>query len=270
MKKNRVLLPWLNNATITKRQKFILSVGVLSSALFVSEQLFGKSDFYITIFLSVTASFLFLVCEYKDIKNNFSLYLFTLPVFLFSLAIGLFYFLIPGRILTRLLISSFYAIGLYSLYLSQNIFIVASLRTIPLLSGARIVSFVTTFISYLLLIIVTYSLHLSLLLTSVLVFIFSFLAVFQSIAISYERSLRKTVLWVIALSLCLLEVAIVLWFWPSSPAMIAIFLSVFFNTVVGLSRVWLEKRLFKGVLWEYVWITIVVLFILIAFTSWRG
>lgn len=270
MRRQRSYLLSFSHIIITKRQKFIASVGILSVLLFLSEQLFGKSDFYITILLSLFAAFLFIFCEFPDIRRNYPLYLFTIPLFLFTLSIGLFYFLIPARILTRLLITIFYAIGLYSLFLSQNIFIVASLRTIPLLSGARIVSFVTTFVSYLLLDIVVFTLHLSLPLTALFIFLYSFLAVLQSIAISYEKSLKRTILWVLALSLALVEIAVILWFWPASPTMIAIFLAVFFNTIVGLSRTWLEKRLFKGALWEYIWMTVVVLFILLAFSSWRG
>ncbi len=270
MRKARLQFIRLPFFAITKRQKFILSVGVLSIALFLSEQIFGKSGFYIAFALSALASALFLLCEYQDIGKSFSLYFFALPIFLYTIAIELFYFLTPGRIITRLAITILYAIGLYSLYLSQNIFIVASLRTIPLLTGARIVTFVTTFFSYLLLTIVSFSLHLSLPITALLIFSYSFVAIFQSIAISFEKSLLRTLLWVFALSVCLLQISIVMWFWPANPTVIAIFLSVFFNTFVGLSRVWLEKRLFKGALWEYIWVAVTALFILLAFTLWRG
>src|SRR5258708_4316136 len=239
MKKKRLHLPKIGGFSPTKRQRFILSVGMLSAGLFIAEQLFGKSGFYISIVLSFAAVLFFIGCEYQDIKNNYSLYIFALPIFLFTLSIGLFYFLIPSRVLTRLSLTALYALGLYSLYLSQNIFIVASLRTIPLLSGARIVSFVTTFFSYLLLCIVVFSLRLPLFLTTIVIFIFSFIAVFQSIAISYDKSIKNSLLSVTALSLCLVELTVILWFWPTTPMMIAIFFSVFFKTLVGLSRVFL-------------------------------
>jgi hypothetical protein len=32
----------------------------------------------------------------------------------------------------------------------------------------------------------------------------------------------------------------------------------------------LEKRLFRGVLWEYIWIAVIVFCIFIAFTTWKG
>jgi hypothetical protein len=270
MRKKRLHLPKLELFSFTKRQKFIVSVGILSGGLLIAEQLLGRSGIFFSIVLSFASVLFFIGCEYKDMKRNYSLYVYVLPLFMYTLAIGLFYFLIPSRVITRLSLTTLYALGIYSLYLSQNIFIVASLRTIPLLSGARIVSFVTTFFSYLLLCIVVFSLHLSILLTALGIFIISFIATFQSIAISYEKSLKKSLLWVCSLSLCLVELAIILWYWPTTPTMIAIFLSVFFNAIVGLSRVWLEKRLFRGVLWEYIWIAVIVFCIFIAFTTWKG
>jgi hypothetical protein len=73
---------------------------------------------------------------------------------------------------------------------------------------------------------------------------------------------------VLAMTVLLLEAAGALWFWPSSPTVIALFLTGFFYTLVGLSHVWFERRLFKGVLWEYVWVGVVVFFVLNLFTHW--
>jgi hypothetical protein len=74
--------------------------------------------------------------------------------------------------------------------------------------------------------------------------------------------------WVFALSVALVEVATLLWFWPSSPTVIALFLAGFFYTIVGLSHMWFERRLFKGILWEYVWVSCITFFVLILFTQW--
>lgn len=274
MKKRRLALLSMGFITISKRQRFVASVILCGVGLFVSENLLGKGGFYVTILLSLLSGILFFLSVFSDIKDKYSLYIFILPIFLYTLAVGLFYFLIPPQFLSRMLITVLYTVGLYSLYLSQNIHIVASLRTIPLLSGARIVSFVITFLSYFCLSAVLYTLSSTLKLPiavgSLMVFLFSFLTVFQSIALSYEKSLKQSLLWVLPLSLCLLEVAIVMWFWPTTPTVIAIFLTGFFYTIVGLSHVWLDKRLFKGVIWEYVWVAVLVFAMLLVFTSWRG
>ena len=106
--------------------------------------------------------------------------------------------------------------------------------------------------------------------TALSLFIFSMLASFQTIAIIYEKSFKRAFLWVILLSLCLLEIGLVLWFWPATPTLLAVFLTGFFYMIVGLSHVWLDKRLFKGVIWEYLWVAVLTFLILVAFISWRG
>ena len=79
----------------------------------------------------------------KDIKGNFVIPTLILPFF-FTLAFPFFYALVPERLLSRLLITLIYAFGLYSLFLTQNIFAVSGIRTINLLRSARIVAFVLT------------------------------------------------------------------------------------------------------------------------------
>ncbi|MBP6882581.1 MAG: hypothetical protein KBC15_03440, partial [Candidatus Levybacteria bacterium] len=79
---------------------------------------------------------------------------------------------------------------------------------------------------------------------------------------------RQLLEWAGGLTLCMIEIAAVLWFWPSTPTVIALFLAGFFYTIVGISHVWFEKRLFRGVMWEYVWVGATVCFVLLLFTSW--
>jgi hypothetical protein len=59
---------------------------------------------------------------------------------------------------------------------------------------------------------------------------------------------------------------LVLWFWPAHFAFISVFLMGFLYTLVSLSHLWFEKKLFKGSLWEYVWISLVIFIILLFFT----
>jgi hypothetical protein len=75
-------------------------------------------------------------------------------------------------------------------------------------------------------------------------------------------------MWVSALTMCIIELVTVLWFWPSKPPIISLFLTGFLYIVAGLSHIWFEKRFFKGVLWEYAWVGFVVIFILILFSGW--
>jgi hypothetical protein len=204
----------------------------------------------------------------EDLEDNFWPQIFILPFF-YSLAFGLFYFLAPARLLTRIAMTSLYALGLYSLFLSENIFTVSAVRTIALLSSARTVVFTLTLLSYFFLANVIFTFHINFILTLLLIFGFSFPLVLNCIWIySLERKLFANVLWVFSLALCLFEVAILLWFWPSSPTVIALFLTGIFYSIVGLSQAWFEKRLFKSVIVEYVWVALVVFIVLALFTTW--
>ena len=155
----------------SKRQKLIVSVIILSLGLFISEYILGKSAISIVFVLSILTSLFLFIALKEDLKDNFNIQVFILP-FLYSLSIGLFYLLVPARLITRVGITSLYALGLYSLYLSQNIFTVSAIRTIALLSGARTVSLVLTLLSFFFLSNVVFSFHINVFITLLLIFIF--------------------------------------------------------------------------------------------------
>lgn len=254
--------------SIDKRQKFVLGMLILSAILFLTEFQFGKLGLVVATFLALATEGILYWAIKDDLKENFSVNVFILPFF-YSLAFALFYFLVPTRLLFRLILTSFYAFGLYSLFLSQNIFIVSAIRTIALLSGARIVSFVLTLLSYFFLTNILLTLHLNILLILPILAIYTYPLIYQSL---WTYNLQKNPIpmreWAGVLTLCIVETAAIVWFWPSSPTVIALFLAGFFYTLVGLSHVWFEKKLFRNVMWEYVWVGVIVFFVLLTFTSW--
>ncbi len=255
---------------ISKRQKFVFGVLFLTLGLFLSgNNQIGKYAMHIAVTLAFMTDIFLLWGIYSDLKENFSGSVFILPFF-FSFAFGLFYFLVPARFLFRIIMVLVYAFGLYSLFLVQNIFTVSSIRTIALLSGARIVSIIITLLSYFFLTDILFSLHLPMLLMLGLLSVYTYLLAYQSIRTYALQKSPELMLpqWTAGISLCLLESASLLWFWPSSPTVSAIFLAGYFYTLVGLSHIWFERRLFKGVLWEYLWVGVAVFFILITFTAW--
>lgn len=254
--------------SIDKRQKFVTAVIALSFGLFFTEFQFNQSGILIAFILPVITSLFLLWAIFADLRENKSYQAFILPFF-YSLSFGFFYFLTPTTFIARLVLTVIYAFGLYSLFLSQNIFIVSSSRTIQLLSGARIVSFVITLISFFFLTNIVYSFHAIIFPVIVLIGIYSYMLIYHSLwTYTLQKNTQPLALWVSALTVCIIEVATLVWFWPSNPTVTALFLTGFFYTVVGLSHIWLEKRLFKGILWEYVWVGTIVFFVLLLFTTW--
>lgn len=258
----------LSKVLTNKRQRFIFSVIFLSLGLFISEHILGKSGLSIVFVLSVLTTFFLYFSLKQDLKDNFSPQIFILPFF-YSLSVGLFYLLVPARLLTRIGITTLYAVGLYSLFLSQNIFTVSSIRTIALLSGARTVSLVLTLLSYFFLSNVVFSFHINVFITLFLIFLYTFAFVLQAIWIhTLEKKLFANIFWVLSLTVCLSEIALFLWFSPSSPTVAALFLTAIFYVLVGLSQAWFEKRLFRSVILEYFWITVISFIFLVLFTNW--
>lgn len=252
----------------SKRQRLVISVILLSIGLFVSEYFLGKSGIYFVFMLSVLTDFFLFLALRKDLKDNFMPQIFILP-FLFSLSFGMFYFLVPARLLTRIFITGLYATGLYSLFLSENIFTVSSMRTIALLSGARTVTFTLTLLSFFFLSNVTFSLHLNVFITLAIIFVYTFPMVLQSLWIhTLEKNIFSEISWALLLTICLFELSVILWFWPSTPTLISLFLAGVFYSLIGLTQMWFDKRLFRAVIWEYILVSIIVFIALVLYTSW--
>jgi len=237
---------------LTKRQRLVVGVVFLSTGLFFVEQFLKSSGIYSIILLALfTTIFLYWALK-EDLKNNFISQIFILPFF-FTLSFGLFYLLFPERIIVKIVLTVIYAIGIYAVYLSQNIFVISSVRTIALLSSARTVSFITTLMSFFILTDVIFSLHLNIVFTMTLMSLASFPLIVYSIwSYSLDRNIRTEIPWGILLTISIIEVSLLLWFWPSTATIIALFLTGFLYIILGLSHLWFEKRLFKNVLWEYI------------------
>ena len=256
--------------TITKRQKFLIAVVVLSAALFFSEYVFNTSAIFLAVGLGIATDVFLFLALYKDMRESFAAQSLVLP-FLCSIAFGLFYFLTPARFISRIILTSMYAISLYALFLSENIFLVASVRTIALLNSARIVTFVISLLSYFFLTNIIFTFRLSFIPTILLIAFFSLFFVIHGLwTYTLEKSLRRDGSWILIITLCLIELAGVLWFWPTTPTMVALFLTASFYTLTGLSHMWFDKRLFQSVFWEYAWVVGFACILLVWFTSWQG
>lgn len=254
---------------IGKRQKFSIGVGIASFILMLTDYILNGYGILTALFLAIFSDIILYWAIKDDLKQNFSPQVFILP-FLYSLSFGLFSFLTPARLFTHVILDVLFAVGLYSVFLSENIFAVASIRTIQLLNSARIVSLVISLVAYFFLASTAFSLRVNVIPTTILLFLFSTLFSMHAIwTYTLEKSLRKDISWTVIMSLCLSEFGIILWFWPTTPIIVALFLTSMWYVFVGLSHVWLDKRLFRNVLWEYIWVSVIGLLVIISFTQWQ-
>lgn len=254
---------------LSKRQKLVSATFFLTLCLLASELFSGVHHLIIGLILSILTTFVLYLILRKDIANSFYYPLFILPFF-YTLSVSTFYLLIPSRILTIIILTLFYAFGLYSLFLTQNIFAVSSAKTINLLRSARIVSFVITILITFLMSNIIFSLRLPFFFTPLLIGGLIFLLNLQSLWIYVldKTMVKEVMLYSLMIALLLLELSFVLVIWPIDASIYSIFLTGIFYTYSGLSHAWFEKRLFKGVMWEYVWVGFLSVFILLVFAKW--
>ncbi len=253
----------------SKRQKLVGSVVLLSFSLFLSEYLSGLPLLVSALILSVSTAILLYASIKNDVKETFFYPILILPLF-YTASFSLFYPLIPARLFTRLILTSIYALGLYSLFLTQNIFAVSTIRTITLLRSARIVSFIITIVTLFLLTNVIFSLRLPVYLSSTIILATTFFLNFQSLWIySLEKKFVPEALFLsVFIALSLAELSLILTMWPINASIYSIFLTGIFYAYSGLTRAWIEKRLFRGVFWEYIWVGFLSVLILIFFSRW--
>lgn len=255
---------------LTKRQKFVLSIAFFSLLFFLIQpysDLKMRLGFGIGLAI-LTVLTLFLILR-QELKDTFFYPLLIFP-FLYTLSFDLFYALVPPRLIARLIITILYAFGLYSLFLAQNIFVVSASRTINLLRSARVVSFILSLVVFFFFMNIIFSLHLPIFITPLIIFTFTILLNYYAYWIyTLDKKMSSEVFsYSLCNSLVISELSLVLLIWPVNATIYSIFLTGIFYTYSGLSHAWLERRLFKGILWEYVWVGFLSILILLFFARW--
>ncbi|MDP3998209.1 MAG: hypothetical protein Q8P89_01160 [bacterium] len=257
--------------TITKRQKFVSSTVILTSGLVVTQLLGSDSRFLIVGLLSVVAYFISAFALREDLTGIKWITLLVLPM-MYTLAVGLSYFLLPTRWITRLPVALLYALGIYALLLTENIYSVAVARTIQLLRAAHAVGFLLTLATAFLLFHTLLSFHLPFWLNFPGVFLIALPLLVQALwSVKLEEGITPTVAqYGFFLSLIIAELALALSFWPSNITLWALFLTAAVYALLGVSQQHFAGRLFKRTAIEFFLVPSVIILILFFSTSWGG
>lgn len=253
---------------LSKRHKIILASGLLSLGL-LSTQLvpFYLSHRFIGG-LTVLAYILSLWALWEGIDKRKAVILMILPT-LFTLAVSSYYFLLPVRWLTRLPVAFVFGLTFYTLLLSQNVFNVASTRTIPLYRVASTTVFILTLITAFLLFNVIFSLNLFFLWNGVAVFLLTFPLVLQILwTVEMEGISSLILVYGLSLSLVVAEIGVALSFWPISKAMAALMLATVIYISLGIGIDSIRDRLSRGVVWEYLGWGGVIFLVAFLSTAW--
>lgn len=258
---------------------FLLAVGLLVTFLFAPKPENQPKIFF--TYLAIVAISCLLLCLYslwEEIKQQKkTIPIVLLPPLLFTLSVGLFYYALPPRWLSRIAMLIIFTSGFYATLLVQNIYAISVARSIKLLQAAKTIGFLLSVITALGYYYVIFSSHLPLPLVTIFIFIISLFLITPVIwSISLKDSLEKTELQhIFVLSLVLTEIGTFITFWPvfDFPLFLFIassFLAICFYSFVGLSQHWLENRLFGRVLREFIAVVIIVFVVLFFVARWGG
>ena len=256
--------------SLTKRQKFIVSSIVLSLGL-LALQLIDLEYRYAGIFAFFLVTYLISAWAlFDDLKGVEWITLLSLPA-MYSGAMGLFYYLLPEAALTRVIVLTIFGVGMYALFLTENIYSVAAIRTIQLLRAAHAVGFLISILVLVLLYNTIFSLQLSFWMNGLLVFVLSLPVMIQGLwSITLQEKLDKKIVWMSLISSFLFsQVAVFLSFLPATVWISSLFLSTLAYVLLGLLQHLLQERLFRRTIYEYVGVGLLVLVATLVVMPWR-
>ena len=254
---------------LDKRERFAIVVLILTVGIFLSQLILSDIRFYLVIVLCIMSYGLTRWALREDIKKIEWITLFILPVF-FTCFVSFFYFLLPERMISRIFTSVAFAVGMYAILLVENIYNVASQRSIQLLRAAHSVGFLLSLIVLYLCATVIYSLRLPFFANFIIFFSISFILSLQFLWSTRLESFisKKIILYAFITGVGVGELALVLSIWPIQAASFSLLISSGFYGLVGVSQLYLLERLFKPNIREYI-IVFLFVFILCYFTtSW--
>lgn len=256
---------------MSKRRRFVVTSLLLCLGFIAIQFLNDQNRFWAIGALGVLTIVLFYWSLMEGLARKMTLLTLILPT-IFTLGVGVFWFLLPTNVFARIPIVIFYGIGIYVLCLTANIYSVASVRTIALLRAARGVGFVLSLLTSFLVFDAILSVKTEMYILLPFTFVVSFLLYLQgywSMLLDTEFSKDLVILSGVA-SLLTMEVAAALYFWPVTVVVGSLFLTVTFYMLLGLGQAKLDGRLFSSTVREHLIVGIFVFVAMYFATHWGG
>jgi len=244
---------------IEKNQRMIISCLIISLLmLFSTFFFFDKALIFIPIFIFVIY-FLNFFSLLEGIEKIEWFTLFLLPV-LFTVGAYVFYFLFPVRWLTRLPFLIFYVISIYAIIRTSNILNVGADKNLQLYRAAFSINYFFQTITFFILTNFLFSMRQNFAINGVVVFILGLILgiqLFWSIKLNLELS-KKEILYGLLIGLVLAQEAIVISFFTLEISILALVLTATYYCLSGLAYSYLDERLFKETIREYVFVLVFV------------
>lgn len=266
-KRNNIIKLFL---PIEKRVRFVTSTVVLSLLLLTATfSFYDKAWIFIPVLFVATYAFTFFSIL-EDIEKAEWLTLFIMPLGL-SIVFYMFYYLIPVRWLTRVPFIAMYAISIYAILLTSNIFNVGVEKSIRLYKAAFSVNYfyhtILSFIAFSILFTLRENALFNALIAAVIIFP---LAVQLLWTIKLQSTFERD-MWAYAAFIALIigQFTLVISFVPFKPSIAALLLTSGYYTVAGLTTAHIDGRLFKNTIREYLIVLVFVVIVsLMTLSGW--
>jgi len=246
-----------------RREKFVITSVLLSLGLLGVQ--------YVSLEFRYWAIGLFFVVSYfvsawalaDDLQAHEWLTVVPFPA-LYASSVAWFYFLLPAGITSKFVLLAVFGIGMYALFLTSNIYSVAKGRTIQLLHAAHAIGLLFTLVTSLLFTNTIFGLRLPFYLNGLFSGLVHFPLILMSLwSVSLEDYISGEILALSGvLTLFLIELTMILSFYPFSVWNTALFVMAFIYVSLGILHSFLKERLFESTLREY---SLVVVFVIIMF-----
>lgn len=253
-----------------RREKFVLA-SILLSLVLLSVQ-YVPLDFRYPLLL-IFSIFTYLVSAWAlsdDLQKIEWLTILPLPT-LYAGAVGAFYFLLPDGWTSRFFNLGLFGIGMYALYLTANIYSVAKGRTIQLLRAAHAIGLLFTLLTSLLYLNTIFSHHFPFYINGLLVGLTHFPLIFLFLwAVRLEPKINSRVTQIsLIFTLFLIELGMILSFFPMSVWLISLFLMTFLYIVLGILQAYFQDRFFQSTINEYTGVGVFLGALFLVLLPWK-
>jgi hypothetical protein len=266
----------------SKRQKFVITTIILTVGLVTTQLVPFERRNEMVIVQAIIAYFLSAWALRENLNGVEWFTLLILPT-MYTASVSLFYFLLPVRWLTRLPTAAFFAVGTYALLLTENIYNVAAERSIQLVRAAHSIGLLLTLVTAFLLLNTILSFHAPFYITALVAALICFPLTLQSLwSMELTPKISSIVLsYSTGVTLVISQIVLLLGLWPmkefyligrwpiKGSIIVALFLTSYMYTLIGLIQQRLLGRLFPEIVRGFVLISVIVFFILMATTKWN-
>ncbi len=247
---------------IDKRLRFVIGSLFLTGIMLVATFFFFDKAF---IFLPLLALASYLVVYFalvEDIEKIEWIMLFFMPIVI-SIAFYIFYFLFPIRWLTRIPFLTVYAIFIYASLLCSNIFNVGVEKSLQLYRAAYSVNILFHVIVSYLLFNIVFSFKLFFLWTLCLIFLIVYLLSLQLFwTLKLELKLEAYhFVFSLLVAVIITQLGMVVTFVPIQINIAALLLAAIYYSLTGLCLNYLDQKLFKETINEYLTVAVFVFLI---------